>query len=264
MKVSFKRNNFFVFVVIIIMAVILVNVFQKETRSFFYWFSAPVQEVLWRAGDKTSDFFEGVLRFASLKNELDELGQKNQGLIAEIIKLKEIEEENKTLRQALGIELQKEYNLSVAKIISKDFSEDFILINKGFKDNVSENMTVITENKVLVGVITQVYDHYSKVMLPSHKEMSFDVKIRQEEKEISAVAKGQGNLEIILDLIPQEEEIFQGDIVITNSLGGVFPGSLLIGNIKSVAKNDINPFQTAKIENALKVFDLNNVLIIND
>ncbi|KPJ54622.1 hypothetical protein AMJ47_03955 [Parcubacteria bacterium DG_72] len=264
MKVSFKRNYFWVFLVIIILAVALTNVFQKQVRGFFYWFSAPVQESLWEAGHNASNFSEGVFNFASLNNKIQELEQKNQGLIAEIIKLKELEEENKTLRQALDIELQKEYNLSVAKIISKDPSQDFILINKGSKDNILENMAVITENKVLVGITKQVYNNYSKVMLPSHKDISFDVKIKQEEKEISAVAQGQGNLEIILTLIPHEEEIFQGDIVITSSLSGIFPESLLIGEIKSVAKNDIDPFQTAKIENALEVFELNNVFIIND
>ena len=87
---------------------------------------------------------------------------------------------------------------------------------------------------------------------------------RQEEKEISAVAQGQGNLEIILTLIPRQEEIFQGDIVITSSLGGIFSESLLIGNIQRISRNDIDPFQAARIENSLNIFELKNVLIIND
>lgn len=264
MKVSFKRNNFFLFALIIIIAIALVNVFQEQVRGFFYWFSAPIQEKLWEAGDSASNFSEGIFNFASLNSKIQELEQKNQGLIAEIIRLKEIEEENKTLRQALNIGLQKEYSFSAAKVISKDLSEDYILINKGFSNGISENMAAITENKVLVGIITEVYKNYSKVMLPSHKDISFDVKIKQEEKEISAVAQGQGNSEIILTLIPHDEEIFQGDIVTTSSLGGIFPESLLVGNINSVEKNDIDPFQIAKIENALKVFHLKNILIIND
>ncbi len=264
MKVSFKRNNLFVFIIVIIVVIALTNLFQKEVRGFFYWFSTPIQENLWQAGDRASNFSEGLFGFAFLNDKVKELEQRNQGLIAEIIKLKEIEEENKTLKQALNIELQKEYDFSIAKIISKDLSEDYILINKGSKDNISENMAVITENKVLVGVIKEVYNNYSKVMLPSHKEMSFDIKIQQEEKEISAVAQGQGNLEIILTLIPHEEEVFEGDIVTTSSLGGIFPESLLVGNIQSVSKNDIDPFQVATIENALKVFELKNILIIND
>jgi rod shape-determining protein MreC len=260
----FKWNNFLVFVIVIIFLLVLANVFQKETRGFFYWFSSPIQDYLWQAGDSTSDFFNGIFHYASLDNKLDELKQENQGLTAEIIQLKEVEEENETLRQALGIELQKEYNLSIAKIISKDLSEDYILINKGSKDNVKENAAVITENKVLVGLVKKVYGNYSKVMLPSNKEMSFDVKVQQEDKEVAAVARGQGNLRIALTLIPQQEEIFQGDTITTSYLGGVFPESLLVGTVRNVARNDIDPFQTAEIENALDISELKNVLIIND
>lgn len=264
MKVSLKRNNFFVLVIFIITMIVLSNVFQKEVRGFFYWFSSPIQDNLWQAGDNTSDFFEGIFNFASLDNKIDELEQKNQGLIAEIVRLKEIEEENETLRKALNMDLHKEYSFSVARIISKDISEDFIVINKGSRNNVSKNTPVITENKVLVGIVAEVYDNFSKVMLPSHKEMSFDIKIKQEEKEISAVAQGRGSLRTTISLIPNEEEIFYGDTVITSSMGGIFPESLLIGNIKSVSKNDIDPFQIAEIDNSLDVFELKNVLIIND
>lgn len=264
MKVSFRRNNFFVFIIIVILVIVLINIFQKEVRGFFYWFSAPIQEKLWEAGDKTSNFFEGIFSFASLNNKINDLEQKNQGLIIEIIKLKEIEEENTTLRQALNIEIEKEYNFSVAKIISKNSSEDTILINKGSKDGLSKNMTVITENKVLVGKIIETYNYYSKIMLLSHKDMSFDVRIKQEDKEISAIAEGQNNLQIILNLIPQKEEISEGDVVVTSSQGEVFPELLMVGKIKNTIKNDIDPFQIARIENALKIQELKYVFIIND
>jgi rod shape-determining protein MreC len=261
---NLKRNNFFALIIIVILAIVLANVFQKGLRNFFYWFSSPVQQMLWMAGDSTSDFFDGIFNFASLDNKIDELKQENQGLNAELIGLKELKEENATLRQALNIGLEKEYNLSIAKIISKNISEDYILINKGSKDNILKNAPVITENKVLVGRVKEVYDNYSKVVLFSSKEMSFDAEIEQENKEISAIAQGRGNLEIELTLIPQQEEISQGDLVVTSSLGGAFPQSLLIGKIESVYKNDVNPFQTAKIENALNLPELKNVLIIND
>lgn len=263
MKLSLKRNNFFVLVAAVIILLVLTNVFQEETRCFFYRFSTPIQQSLWQAGNNSSDFLEGLVNIASLDNKIDQLEQINQGLVAEIIRLEEIEEENKTLRKALDIELDNDYKLSVAKIIAKDIAEDIIIINKGSKDNISENMTLITDNKVLVGIVKEVYGNYSKIMLSSHKDITFDVKIKQEDKEISAVAKGQGNMRIILTLIPKEQ-VSQGDIITTSSLGGVFQESLLVGKIKEVKGNDIDPFQTAQIENALNISELNNVFIIHD
>lgn len=248
-----KKNRIFVFifpVILLILAIVIANVFQKEIRSFFYWFSSPIQKFLWQTGNKTSD--------------LNKLEQEIQGLTVENIRLKSLEEENKILREALSIGLERQYNLFFADIISKDISEDIVLINKGLKDGVKENMSVITGQKVLVGKIIEVFDKYSKVMLFSHKNMSFDVKIEQEEKEINAMAQGQGNSNMTVILIPREEQINKGDVVVTSGLGGVFPEYLLMGRIKDVIKNDLDPFQTATIENYLEISGTNSVFIIND
>jgi len=263
MKVSSKRNKVFGLIVLILL-VVLLNAFQKEVRSFFYSFSAPIQKVLWEAGESTSDFFEGLLTFASLKNQLDTLEQEKQGLISEILRLKELEEENISLRQALDIELEEEYDLSFAQIISKDISEDIILIDKGYSNEMAEGMTVITGNKLLVGRIIEVFNNYSKVMLISHKDLSFDVKIKQEEKEISAVASGQGNSNILLNFIPREEEILPGDIISTSRLGGIFPECLLIGEIEEINRNDVDPFQVARIKSVLDIKELRSVFIITN
>jgi len=246
MKAVTKKSRVFSFIILaalLTLGIVLINVFQKEVRSFFYWFSCPIQKILWQTATRT-----------------DELKQENQYLTSEIIRLKSLEDENKTLREALNIGLEKEYNLSFADVISKDASEDIILIDKGSKDGISQGMNVITAQKVLVGKVVEVFNNYSKVMLIYHKKMSFDVKIGQEE--INAIAKGQGNLNIIAGLIPQEKKVFKGDIVSTSGLEGVFPEGLLVGKIEEITKNDIDPFQTAKIEKYLNVSEIKNVFII--
>jgi len=243
-------------VVVVILIVFLLNVLQKEVRSFFYSFSAPIQKVLWKAGKSTSDFFQGIVRVKILKQELDELKLQNQELLSQIIVLKSFEKENKTLRQALRIELQKDFKLALSQIISKDISQDFILIDKGAKDDIVEGMSVITEQRVLIGRISEVYEDFSKVMLIFHKESSFDVKISAyggpvedgQEKDISGVVKGQGSSKVLLDFVPREENLSQGDIVVTSALGGIFPKGLLVGRIKEIKKNDVDPFQQAEIE----------------
>jgi len=263
-KISFKKNNFLVLLAVPVLVIVLLNIFQAEVRGFFYWFSSPVQQVFWQAGDKTADFFQGVFSFACLQSRLEELEQKNQGLIAEIIRLEELKKENDSLRQALGVGLQEEHGLMTAKVISKDMSDDVILIDKGLKNGVVQGMSVITEQKLLIGKVAEVFEKYSKIMLISHKEMSFDVKIKQEGKDISAVAQGQGDSCVDLNLIPREQEIFQGDIVVTSSLGGVFPESFLVGTIKSFERSDVDPFQSARLENSFSASELKTLFIIND
>ena len=219
MKLSSKKNKILITVVVVISAIFLLNFFQRDVRSFFYCISAPIQKVLWRAGERTSDFLGGIVRVKILKQELDELKLENQELTARVVVLKDLKKENKTLRQVLEIGFQKEFKLALAQIISKDISQDFILIDKGSEDGISKNMPVITQQKVLVGKISEIYKNFSKVALASNKESSFDAKIQKEEKDISGVVKGQGNFRILFDLILREENLSQEDIIITSALG---------------------------------------------
>lgn len=256
MKILAKKKKFVIFVFGLLLVVFLLNVFQKETRSFFYWFSAPIQKVLWGAGDRASDFFGAIIKIRSLKKETDELRQKNQELLSQIAALGELKKENQILRETLGIELQKEFNLILTEIISKDVSQDYILIDKGSDDGILENMSVITQEKVLVGKISEVYNNFSKVILISNKKISFDAKISAsggpaeggQEEDISGLASGQGGYKISFEFIPREKNLIQGDIVITSVLGGVFPKGLLVGTIEEVVKSDLEPFQQVDIK----------------
>ena len=258
MKPSFRKNKILMMVVVVILLVFLLNVLQKEVKSLFYSFSAPIQRVLWRAGESTSDFFQGIVRVKTLKQELDELKLENQELLGQIVDLKDLKEENKTLRQALDLELQKDFKLALGQIISKDISQDFILIDKGAKDGIAKGMSVITEQRVLMGRISEVYEDFSKVMLIFHKKNSFDVKVNN----ISGIVKGQGSSNVLLDFVPREENLSQGDVVVTSALGGIFPKGLLVGRIKEIKKNDVDPFQQAEIEAFFDISQIGTVFII--
>ncbi len=262
MRKFLEKNSFFVWVVVIILVLVGMNIFQKEVKSFFYSFSAPIQNVFWKGGDSTSNFFWGILTSGDLKERVDELEKRNQALFSQIISLKEIEDENQTLRTALGLGLENDYSLTLAKIIGKDISQDYILINKGGEDGILENMPVITEEKVLVGRIVEVYDKFSKVMLISSTKSSLDAKIIS--SSASGVIKGLGNLKIYFDLLPREEVINNEDIIITDSISGIFPENLLIGKVKKVIKNDVESFQQAEVESTFNLSSAENLFVITE
>ncbi len=264
MRFPFKKRRFLILIIIAVLLIVLLNLFQKEIRGFFYYISCPIQKSLWGVGDRVSNFFESFIRIKSLKKDADELKLKNQELLFQIVTLRELEKENKNLREALGIELQKEFKLALVQIISKDISQDFILINKGSKDGILEKMPVVNQQKALVGRISEVYKNFSKVMLISNKKSSFDALVQKGEKDISGVIKGEGNLRILFDLVPREENLSQNDIIVTSVLGGVFPKGLLVGKIKKINKSDVEPFQQAEIESFFNIKDIESLFIITE
>jgi len=256
-----KRNKFLICFVVVVLILGFLNIFNEETRGFFYSFSAPIQRAFWKAGDNTSDFFWGILRSGSLRKRVEELELRNQSLFSQIISLKELENENIILREALDLGLQNEFKLSFAQIIGKDISQDFILLNKGSIDGVSKDMPVITEEKVLVGRICEVFEKYSKVMLLSNKKSSFDSKVVNENL-IMGVVKGMGNNKIILDLIPKESKINQWETVATTSISGIFPEGLSVGEIERIFNSDAGSFQQAEIKPFFDLSKAENLFII--
>jgi len=197
-----------------------------------------------------------------LKKENEELKLKIQELIAENVALKELKKENEILRTALELGLQEEFKLEICQVIGKDISSDTILINEGFKDGLTKDSPVITQQKILVGRISEVYKNFSKVQLITQKDTSFDAKIL--DTEISGLIKGEGNLRLFLDLIPPEKEIKKGDVVITTVLGGIFPRGLLVGEIEKVIKSDIEIWQQAKVKPAFNIEGLETLFIITE
>lgn len=260
---SWKKVKFLIIgLVILTLIIFFLNFFQKEVKNFFYFISSPFQKFFWKTGDNASDFLEAVFNLKLLKSEADELRAENQKLLAETTELEKIKEENKFLREALEINLQKEFKLDLARIIGKDISSDFILIDRGEDDGIKKGMPVISSQKVLLGKVSEVFNNFSKVMLISSKESSFDAEIMN--KDISGIVKGEERLSAVLTLIPQNEEISQGDIIVTSRLGGIFPQGLLIGKIDKVKKNDVESLQTAEIELAFDIKEADYLFIITD
>jgi len=76
------------------------------------------------------------------------------------------------------------------------------------------------------------------------------------------VAEGDLRDGLVLDLLPTEAGIAQGNLVLTSGLGGNYPPALLIGSVKDVDERPQSPFKTATLEPAADLSSLDTVLIL--
>lgn len=260
MKIIFK----IVIPILIIVFFVFLNLGSVSSRvkNFFYLVSEPVQKWFWEKGNNLSNFFETISEIKSLKKESDNLKLKNKELLSENLVLAELKKENEILRKALEIGLKKDFKLIFAQVIGKDVSQDSIKIDKGSKDGVKMGLPVITQQKILVGEISQVFENFSDVQLLSNKKSSFDAKIS--DTETYGIVKGKGNFKLYFDLIPKEQELKEGNFLVTSALGGVFPPGLLIGEIKEVKKSDVELFQKAEIKPAFDIKELKFLFVITE
>ena len=238
------------------------NLFKGQIREFFYYISAPIQRFFWQLGDQSSDAISSFFSVKNLKKEADDLRIQNHDLLQQVGVLQALKDENEMLRSALGLELQKDYKVFLSYAVGKDIAQEFLQIDKGAKNGIKANMPVITEQKVLVGKISEVHQNFSKVMLISDKKNSFDAAIQV--KDISGVIKGRGRSEMIFDLISRDKDISNGDVITTSSIGGIFPPGLLVGTVESVEKNDIDPFQQVRVRPFFDISEIKSLFIITE
>ncbi len=260
MRISKKRKKIFILAVALLAAFSL-NFFQKEAKGFFYSFSSPFQKEFWEKGNKLSDFFEGVFLSARLKSENENLRGEFHRLLAENASLRNLEEENIFLREALELGLQEDFRLQESSVIGRDAGSDGLVVDKGFKDGISQGMVAITSQKVLLGRVGEVYDNYSRIELISSKESSFGAEVS--ESGISGVAKGRGG-SLRLEFLPKEDQIKAGDPVFSSALGGTYPQGLPVGLIEKVESSDTSSFQEAEVSLFFDLPELEYVFLITD
>jgi len=244
-------------ITIVVAFVLSLNFFQGETKGFFYNISMPIQRVFWSMGDSISGFFGTVANLNSLKEENEQSQKFIQELLAEKASLTELREENEFLREALQIGLQKEFQLALVDVIGKDIGQESILVNQGSGDGLSLGMPVITQQKILVGRITEVFENFSRVALVSNKDGSFDAKVSG--TDVTGVARGQGASNIKFDLVPQEKTLQVNDLVISSALGGIYPEGLLVGIVSKAFRDDVSSFYQSEIK---PFFDLQSATAV--
>jgi len=159
------------------------------------------------------------------------------GIIQQIPPLKE---ENKRLKKLLGssssIDTSKILIAELIKVNLSPFSNK-VIINKGNSNNLFLGQSVVDSFGVL-GVISEINKNFSVVTLitdPGHAILAVNART---DKRI--VLSGTGdNRKLKAKYISLNEDIIEGDILITSGLDNVFPGGYTIGEI-SVVKKKLN------------------------
>ena len=276
--------------------VFALNVLSSQIKNSFYSLSSPVQNSLSNAGESSSSWLGSLLNITNLAKENENLKKENQKLLSNISTLQSIQNGNQAL-SIISETCQNEDFSTVMAGITGLSNEDMLTINKGSDDGIQEGMPVIDQYNVLYGRIFKVYKNFSQVMLISNKNSIINVETQQNnieikpdlaeetetnpeaevkpetesEKEITTkssnangVIKGNGGLSIYLDLIPVDDQISNGEILITSALEKTFPKNILVGKISEVQKNDQKPFQQAKIDPFFSLDDVENLFVITN
>jgi len=228
----------------------------------------PIQQQFSNLTHGIRDLVQTVQDLRTLREENARLRRENEALTIENVQLKEAEAENKRLRRLLRFaKANPTYDYRggevVARVIGHDPSIylDFIMIDLGERHGVTPGMPVVTE-RGLVGRITEVHDTTSEVLLIT--DVNSAVAALIQSSRVTGIVRGLAGGGLLLDQIPQDAEVHEGEIVITSGLGGTFPKNLVIGQISKVYQRDYEMFQQARVRPTVDFRNLEQVLVITN
>ncbi len=174
-----------------------------------------------------------------------------------------VESENTTLRRQLSYPDRNKWKIIGAEVIAKTSgsSEQALIINRGLGDGLVAGQVVFTDQGVLIGSVRLVEQTRSFIQLLNDPQSRIGALHVTNSHPIGIIAGGYG-LGVQLTLIPPEEVVAVGDLIVSNDVTEQMPRGLLIGKITSVGRETYEPFQHALIEPTIPFDQVKTVTII--
>jgi rod shape-determining protein MreC len=231
------------------------NVFTGSLVNVQAWFSARYMAV--------QDFFTSPRDMASLQQRNAELEGEVAELQAQVIQLQQEVGQTQVLAALVDfIRVRPENDYAAAAVIGRDPSPflHYVIINRGSNEGILRGMPVVT-NQGLIGRVDAVIADAARVQLITDPASNVNVRLQNAETEASLVGSVTGDL--MLEMIPQDIDIQQGDLVLTSGLGGGYPPDLIIGQVANTpSRRDFDLFQQATVQPVVDFNQLEIVLVI--
>lgn len=243
------------------------DIFSKPLNNFVGFIVTPFQQGVSFVGTYLSDRGEELVQIKALLEENAKLKEQVNQLTTENNSLQQEKYELNNLRQLYKLDEQyPDYEKVGARVIGKDPGNWFhtFVIDKGSEDGIKLDMNVMAGSG-LVGRVVYVGPNWSKV-----------ISIIDDESNVSAMALStsdtmivSGNLEYMKDgmitfsqLINTDENVKEGDKIVTSSISDKYLPGILIGYISSIKPDSNNLTYSGMLLPAVDFAHIEEVLVI--
>lgn len=209
--------------------------------------------------------------FLTVPRDVDTLRQQNSALENEvsqlqsqILELQQQLSETQILYALLDFARSKPENKYVAaSVIGRDPSPflSYIIIDHGSDDGIRKGMPVVTQQG-LVGKVDAVTATAARIQLVTDPGSVVNVTLK--EANVEGQVDGSVTGDMTLQRVSTSASLTEGDLAITNGLGGTYPSDIVVGQILSPTQGENDLFQTASVQPVVDFTNLKAVLIITN
>ena len=264
--IFFDLRKLIIIALIIICPLIFVNIQRNHLQeSWFFKIGAVIVLPLRKA---YSSFYHSITDTINLYTYLVHvkknnrlLKKENSLLKAQLLQMQEMEIENQKLNQILQFKNKTRFQLLSARVIASDpFPEYSLLtIDKGSQDGVKKNQLAIVESGV-IGYILRVQKQTSHILLLSNQNSVLPVTVQR--SRVHGLIEGSSKNLFYLKYLKNEDDIVEGDVIVTNSIHQNFPAGLAVGMVSKIEKDEYGLNPKIEIRPAVKFATIEKLFII--
>jgi len=238
---------------------------DSQTDGFFRKLvleaAAPFQKLMHISSTGISESWEKYVYLVGIVEENKKLEKAVGELEAELLRYKEGHLEAQRLAKILAFKESLPYDFVAARVIAKEQAalSKIVIIDKGSFDGLRSGMPVVS-SAGLVGRLIDVSWNVAKVLLIIDENSNVDVMLQRTRAQ--GIFSGTGYRGGVLKYITKNQDIAEGDEVISSGMGGVFPKGLMIGRVSFVEKLDTELFLRIRVAPYVDFSKLEEVLVL--
>lgn len=203
------------------------------------------------------------MTYEELSKERNELQTQVKNLLIENAHLRSLVDNTELLEDQLTFLRERSFTAVHAKVTSRstEFTTQSLIINKGSDDGVIAGLPVIVDNGILLGVVKEVKQYSSTVLLITSFQSMVSTQVENEQQS-QGIIQGDHNLTVKMQFIPQFDDVQVDQPVFTSGSDELIPKGLLVGQVQEVLSDPNSLFQEAIVSPFYTNHDLAVVSII--
>jgi len=215
----------------------------------------PIQRNFYNLGSSLGQ----IVNLNEIVAENNKLQEEIAKLSIDYVRLASLEAENEYFRSELNYLNQNNFKYQISNIIGRmPLNEQVVIIDKGNSSGLIPGLAVTVSQGVIVGKVLKVEETRSFVELLTNTQSSLAVGFGS-QSGTNGLVVGKAGLNLIMDYIPQNQEITDHEVVITSGLEELIPQGLLVGEVSEITSQVGQIFKQAKV---IPPFNYKNLQIL--
>ena len=206
--------------------------------------------------------FAGVSNYFALRSENARLTEHIAELENRIRALEAVIPE----KEMPTADVLRKYEYISARVIASttNRSRNFVTINKGFRDDVSTDMAVMTPEGYAVGVVVECSENYAIAKTLLNMDFRVSGVLAEDGSHGSVVWSGSDTQIIDFVELSKYANVKEGDTVCAAGFSHYFPRETIIGHIEELKLADNNTSYNCKVRLAADMGRLYNVVLVRN